>query len=96
VSYAFAFIQAPADELPADRVDEQRAMRLRRRICSSAPGSTSSGGWRQGGPAFAPPSTLEGRRPRCASCVGKTRITCTGGRGVDGAFSADPFDFTLI
>src|SRR5208283_2108292 len=29
VSYAYAFVQAPSDQMPPERVDQQKAMRLR-------------------------------------------------------------------
>ena len=96
-SYAFAFVQAPSDQLPVDQVDAQRAMRMRakklflrgrdyifRGIDSRRPGFTAA---------------LNGSGPAAAlRLVRKEDVDYLywAAAAWMGAFSADPFDFALI
>lgn len=97
VSYAFAFVQAPSDQLPADQVDAQRAMRLRakklflrgrdyvlRGLDSRRPGFTAA--LNRDGPAAA----LRRARKEDADYLYWAAAAWMG------AFSADPFDFAQI
>ncbi len=97
VSYAFAFIQAPSDQLPLDQVDEQRAMRLRaKKLFLRARGYVLQG--------------LESRRHGFRAALdakgASAAIALTRKEDADylywagtawmAAFSADPFDFAQI
>ncbi len=98
LSYAFAFVQAPAQELPDSQVDEQGALRQRAKklflrgrdyalqgLESAAAGVPRRPG--QGGPG----SRAAAGAPR------RRRLPLLGRRGMAcGVFSADPFDFDLI
>jgi predicted anti-sigma-YlaC factor YlaD len=97
VSYAFAFIQAPADELPADKVDEQRAMRLRAKNLFLRARDYIL-------------RSIETRRPGFSGALDKEGAAAAlrlvrkedadylywAGAAWMAAFSADPFDFALI
>ena len=97
VGYAFAFVQAPSDELPADQVEQQRDQRLRaKKLFLRGRGYVLQG--------------MEVRRPGFTAALdrgdvaGALRLA----RREDedylywtaaawmAAFSADPFDFALI
>ena len=97
VSYAFAFVQAPSDELPSDQVQQQRDLRLRaKKLFLRGRGYVLQG--------------LEVRRPGFSAALdrGDVRAALLLARREDadylywtaaswmGAFSADPFDFSLI
>jgi predicted anti-sigma-YlaC factor YlaD len=97
VSYAYAFVQAPSDQLPPGQVDEQRAMRQRaKKLFLRARGYVLQG--------------LEARRPgfrgalEAKGAVAALRLVrredadylyWTGASWM-AAFSADPFDFAQI
>jgi len=96
-SYAFAFVQAPADQLPPDQVEEQRAMHQRaKKLFLRARDYVLQG--------------LEVRRPGFSAALNKSDVQRALGmtRKEDsdylywaaaawmGAFSADPFDFAQI
>jgi predicted anti-sigma-YlaC factor YlaD len=97
VSYAFAFIQAPSDELPSEQVQQQRDLRQRaKKLFLRGRGYVLQG--------------LEVRRPGFSAALEKGDVGSAlrlAKRGdVDylywtaaawmAAFSADPFDFSLI
>jgi predicted anti-sigma-YlaC factor YlaD len=97
VSYAFAFIQAPSDELPSSKADEQRAMRDRaKRLFLRARAYILRG--------------LEIRRPGFGAAFEKGNMDAAlkltrpedadylywAGAAWMAAFSADPFDFAQI
>jgi predicted anti-sigma-YlaC factor YlaD len=97
VSYAFAFVQAPSDQLPPDQVDQQRAMRQRaKKLFLRARDYVLRG--------------LEVRRPGFTAALAKedmqAALRLTRRDDADylywaaaawmGAFSADPFDFAQI
>jgi predicted anti-sigma-YlaC factor YlaD len=97
VSYAFAFIQAPSDELPSSRADEQRAMRDRaKRLFLRARAYVLRG--------------LEIRRPGFNAAFEQGKVEAAleltkpedadylywAGAAWMAAFGADPFDFAQI
>jgi predicted anti-sigma-YlaC factor YlaD len=97
VGYAFAFVQAPSDELPADQVQQQRDMRLRaKKLFLRGRGYVLQG--------------MESRRPGFSAALDRGDVTAALrlSRRDDAdylywtaaawmaAFSADPFDFSLI
>ena len=97
VSYAFAFVQAPADQMPAEMVDEQKQMRLRAKKLDLRAREYVLRG-------------LEIRRPgfraalRSSGAAAALRLTRRedadylywAGAAWMAAFSADPFDFAQI
>jgi len=97
VAYAFAFVQAPSDQLPSDQVEQQRAQRLRaKKLFLRGRGYVLQG--------------MEVRRPGFTAALerGDTAAALGLARREDAdylywtaaawmaAFSADPFDFSLI
>jgi predicted anti-sigma-YlaC factor YlaD len=97
VSYAFAFVQAPSDQLPPDQVDQQRAMRQRaKKLFLRARDYVLRG--------------LEMRRPGFTAALAgedmQAALRLTRREDADylywaaaawmGAFGADPFDFVQI
>jgi len=97
VSYAFAFVQAPSDQLPLDHVEEQRAMHQRaKKLFLRARDYVLQG--------------LEVRRPGFTAALNAQNVQAalrlTRKEDADylywaaaawmGAFSADPFDFVQI
>ncbi len=97
VSYAFAFVQAPADQLPADQVDQQRQMRLRAKklflrgrdyVLQGL--ETRRPGLRAALDGTAPSAALRLARPEDADYL------YWAGAAWMAAFSADPFDFAQI
>jgi predicted anti-sigma-YlaC factor YlaD len=97
VSYAFAFVQAPSDQLPPEQVDQQRAMHQRaKKLFLRAREYVMRG--------------LEVRRQGFAAALARDDVQAalrlTRKDDADylywaatawmGAFSADPFDFALI
>jgi predicted anti-sigma-YlaC factor YlaD len=97
VSYAFAFVQAPADVLPAQRVDEQRAMRQRaKKLFLRARGYVLRG-LETRHPGFT--ASLDGQGAQAAlRMVNKSDADYLYWAGAAwlAAFSADPFDFAQI
>jgi predicted anti-sigma-YlaC factor YlaD len=96
-SYAFAFVQAPSDQLPADQVEAQRAMRLRaKKLFLRARDYVLRG--------------LDSRRPGFTAALNRdgaaAALRLTRKEDADylywaaaawmGAFSADPFDFAQL
>ncbi len=97
VSYAFAFVQAPADELPVARVDEQRTMRqrakglfLRARAYLLRAIEDRRPGFRAALDREGPQAALRLTRPEDADYL------YWAGAAWMAAFSADPFDFAQI
>jgi predicted anti-sigma-YlaC factor YlaD len=97
VSYAFAFVQAPADLLPVSQVDEQRDMRLRAKKLFLRAREYILQGMEARRPGFraaldkdGPQAALRLARPEDADYVYWT------GAAWMAAFSADPFDFGQI
>ncbi len=97
VSYAFAFVQAPADQMPVENVDEQKAMRLRAKKLYLRAREYVLRGLELRRPGFR--AALENDGPAAA-------LRLTRREDVDylywasaawmAAFSADPFDFAQI
>ena len=96
-SYAFAFVQAPSDQLPADQVEAQRAMRLRaKKLFLRARDYVLRG--------------LDSRRPGFTAALDRdgaaAALRLARKEDADylywaaaawmGAFSADPFDFVQL
>ena len=96
-SYASAFVQAPADLLPADRVDEQHAMRQRAKKLYLRGREYVLRGIEIRRPGFRAALRTEG--PKAAlQLTRKDDIDYLFWAGASwmGAFSADPFDFAQI
>jgi predicted anti-sigma-YlaC factor YlaD len=97
VSYAFAFVQAPSDQLPPEQVEQQRAMHQRAKKLFLRARDYVLGG-------------LEVRRPGFTNALAgdnvQAALRLTRKEDADylywaatawmGAFSADPFDFVQI
>jgi predicted anti-sigma-YlaC factor YlaD len=97
VSYAFAFVQAPADQLPAGMVDEQRGQYLRAKKLFLRARSYIFQGLDQRRPGFSMTLEKEGA-PQALRLVRKDDIDYLYWAGASwmAAFSADPFDFDQI
>ena len=96
-SYAFAFVQAPSDELPADQVDAQRAMRLRAKKLFLRGRDYVLRGLDSRRPGFT--AALNGNGPAAALRLVKKEdadYLYWAAAAWMGAFSADPFDFDQI
>jgi predicted anti-sigma-YlaC factor YlaD len=96
-SYASAFVQAPADLLPADRVDQQQAMRQRAKKLYLRGREYVLRGLEIRRPGFRAALSTEG--PKAAlELTRKEDIDYLFWAGASwmGAFSADPFDFAQI
>jgi predicted anti-sigma-YlaC factor YlaD len=97
VSYAFAFVQAPADQMPVENVDEQKAMRLRAKKLDLRAREYVLRGLELRRPGFR--AALENSGP--AAALRLTRrddidyLYWTSAAWM-AAFSADPFDFAQI
>jgi predicted anti-sigma-YlaC factor YlaD len=100
-SYAFAFVQAPSDQLPSEQVDTQRAMRLRakklflrgrdyilRGMDARRPGFTAA--LNGSAPGAGPAAALRLAKKEDADYLYWAAAAWMG------AFSADPFDFAQI
>jgi predicted anti-sigma-YlaC factor YlaD len=97
VSYAFAFVQAPADQMPVENVDEQKAMRLRAKRLDLRAREYVLRGLELRRPGFR--AALENDGP--AAALRLTRrddadYLYWASAAWMAAFSADPFDFALI
>jgi len=97
VSYAYAFIQAPSDQMPVEKVDQQKAMRLRAKKLDLRAREYVLRGLELRRPGFR--AALENSGPAAALRLARRE-------DVDylywvsaawmAAFSADPFDFAQI
>jgi predicted anti-sigma-YlaC factor YlaD len=97
VSYAFAFVQAPADQLPAERVDEQHEQRQRAKKLFLRGRDYVLGGLEIRHPGFR--SALEkGGADDALRLVRREDADYLywAGAAWMAAFSADPFDFAQI
>jgi predicted anti-sigma-YlaC factor YlaD len=97
VSYAYAFVQSPADELPASRVEEQYAMRLRAKKLFLRAREDILRGLEIKRPGFR--AALEkGGAPAALRLTRKEDADSLywAGAAWMAAFSADPFDFAQI
>jgi predicted anti-sigma-YlaC factor YlaD len=97
VSYAFAFVQAPSDLLPFDRVDEQNAMRQRAKKLFLRARDYVLRGLETRHPGFI--AALDGHgAPAALRMVNKgdADYLYWAGAAWLAAFSADPFDFAQI
>ncbi len=97
VSYAYAFVQTPADELPAAQVDEQQAMRQRAKKLFLRGRDYVLQGLETRRPGFR--SALEKGGPEAALRLVRREdadYLYWAGAAWLAAFSADPFDFALI
>jgi predicted anti-sigma-YlaC factor YlaD len=97
VSYAFAFIQAPSDQLPAARVDEQRAMRQRAKRLFLRARDYVLRGVETRHPGFT--AAIDGVGAQAALRLvdkGDADYLYWAGAAWLAAFSADPFDFAQI
>jgi predicted anti-sigma-YlaC factor YlaD len=97
VSYAFAFVQAPADQLPAERVDEQQAMHERAKKLFLRGRDYVLRGLEIRRPGFR--AALEkGGAERALRLVRHEDVDYLywAGAAWMAAFSADPFDFAQI
>jgi predicted anti-sigma-YlaC factor YlaD len=97
VSYAFAFVQSPADQLPDSQVDEQRAMRQRAKKLFLRARQYVLQGLESRRPGFR--ALLDTAGPEAALRLVRAEdaeyLYWTGAAWM-AAFSADPFDFALI
>jgi predicted anti-sigma-YlaC factor YlaD len=96
-SYAFAFVQAPSDQLPADQVDVQRAMRMRAKKLFLRGRDYILRGLDTRRPGFT--AALNGSEPAAALRRVKKEdadYLYWAAAAWMGAFSADPFDFAQI
>ena len=97
VSYAFAFVQAPSDQLPVERADEQRAMRLRAKKLFLRARDYVLQGLEARRPGFR--AALDDKGPKGALPLVRREDAdwlYWAGAAWLAAFSADPFDFGLI
>lgn len=97
VSYAFAFIQAPADQLPVENVDEQRVMRLRAKKLFLRAREYVLRGLELRRPGFR--AALENSGPAAALRLTRREdadYLYWAGAAWMAAFGADPFDFAQI
>jgi predicted anti-sigma-YlaC factor YlaD len=97
VSYAFAFIETPADQLPVESVDEQRAMRERAKRLFLRAREYVLRGLEIRRPGFR--AALDDRGPAAALRLARREdadYLYWAGAAWMAAFSADPFDFTQI
>jgi len=97
VMYAFAFVQAPADELPVERVDEQLSMKARAKKLMLRGREYILRGIETRRPGFR--ASLEKDGPAAALRLVKREdidYLYWAGASWMGAFGADPFDFSLI
>jgi predicted anti-sigma-YlaC factor YlaD len=97
VSYAYAFIQAPADQLPVDRADDQEAMRERAKKLFLRGRDYVLRGLEIRRPGFR--SSLEKEGADAALRLVKREdvdYLYWAGAAWMAAFSADPFDFAQI
>jgi predicted anti-sigma-YlaC factor YlaD len=96
-SYAFAFVQAPADQLPPERVDQQQAMKQRAKKLFLRGREYILRGLEIRRPGFR--AALEAKGPAAALRLARAEdadYLYWAGASWLGAFSADPFDFGLI
>ncbi|HTP59151.1 MAG TPA: TRAP transporter TatT component family protein [Spirochaetia bacterium] len=95
--YAFAFVQIPADELPADQVDAQLAGHMRAKKLFLRARDYALRGLEVRHKGFR--AALDGKGPAAALAM-TTREDIDylywAGASWLGAFSAEPFDFTLL
>jgi predicted anti-sigma-YlaC factor YlaD len=97
VSYAFAFVQAPADELPSDQVDEQRQLHLRAKKLFLRGRDYILQGIEIRRPGFR--ATLDKDGAAAALRLARPEdidYLYWAGAAWMAAFSADPFDFAQI
>jgi predicted anti-sigma-YlaC factor YlaD len=97
VSYAFAFVQAPSDQLPAEDVDEQKAMRLRAKKLYLRAREYVLRGLELRRPGFR--AALDNPGPAAALRLTRREdadYLYWAGASWMAAFSADPFDFAQI
>ncbi|MFI5368419.1 MAG: TRAP transporter TatT component family protein [Spirochaetia bacterium] len=97
VSYSFAFVQAPSDQMPAERVDAQRAMRLRAKKLDLRAREYVLRGLELRRPGFR--AALEKSGPAAALRLTRREdvdYLYWAGAAWMAAFSADPFDFAQI
>jgi predicted anti-sigma-YlaC factor YlaD len=97
VSYGFAFVQAPADQLPNSQVDEQKAMRQRAKALFLRAREYVLRGLETRRPGFR--AALEKDGPKAALRLARrddADYLYWAGAAWMAAFSADPFDFALI
>jgi predicted anti-sigma-YlaC factor YlaD len=97
VSYAYAFVQAPADELPSSRVEEQHAMRQRAKKLFLRAREYILRGLEIRRPGFR--AALEKEGPSSALRLTRKEDADSlywAGAAWMAAFSADPFDFAQI
>jgi predicted anti-sigma-YlaC factor YlaD len=95
--YAFAFVQAPSDQLPPSQVDAQRAMRLRAKKLFLRGRDYVLRGLDSRRPGFT--ATLNGKGPAAALRLARKEdadYLYWAAAAWMGAFSADPFDFAQI
>jgi hypothetical protein len=96
-SYAFAFVKAPADELPSNKVDEQHALLLRAKKLSLRGRDYVLQGLESRRPGFR--AALETKGPQEALRLVRREdadYLYWAAAAWLAAFSADPFDFSLI
>jgi predicted anti-sigma-YlaC factor YlaD len=97
VSYSFAFVQAPADQMPAENVDEQKAMRLRAKKLYLRAREYVLRGLELRRPGFR--AALENSGPAAALRLTRREdadYLYWASAAWMAAFSADPFDFAQI
>ena len=97
VGYGFAFVQAPADQLPASQVEEQRAMKQRAKKLFLRARDYVLQGIEARRPGFR--AALEAKGPQAALRLTRAEdadYLYWAGAAWMAAFSADPFDFALL
>ncbi len=95
VSYAFAFVQAPADELPVEQVDEQqRDASAGQEAVPPRPATISCAGWRSAILASPPRWTGTGAQAALRLVTqGRCGLPLLGGGGLAGGLQRRPLRF---
>jgi predicted anti-sigma-YlaC factor YlaD len=97
VSYAYAFVQTPADEMPVSQADEQQAQRMRAKKLYLRAREHVLRGLEVRRPGFR--AALDDEGPEAALKLARPEdidYLYWSGAAWMAAFSADPFDFSLI
>ena len=98
VGYAFAFVQTPADQLPQEQVDKQLAMHARAKLLFLRARDYVLRGLEIRRPGFRAALDGKGGAPAALRLARKDDIDYLYWAGAAwlAAFSADPFDFSLL